>query len=264
VAVGLFLGYVSLRYIRNANLFCSFMPLLIAPEVASWPRRAKATLLAVGAGSAIFVLVFYYPFQRGFGVASYFPERLATFVEENGLRGNMMNSYGFGGYLAWRFFPERLVFVDGRNEVFIDLLRRLQQARTDSRAWNALLRDHAIEYAVLDYVDELDRVTTIAADGSARTTLAPVTATRFPRSRWALVDFDDTGMIFVRRDGVNARLVSREYRFVYPEGNGYQQSLVASGAVPRDAAVAELRRKLAGDPRSRRAQGLLASIAQNR
>ncbi|HEX6176755.1 MAG TPA: hypothetical protein VF057_00240 [Thermoanaerobaculia bacterium] len=263
IFTGAFLGYISLRYIRNSNLFCVFMPLLIAPEIAAWPRKPRAALLAGGLASAVFVLTYYYPFERGFGIASYFPDRVATFVESKNVRGNMVNSYGFGGYLIWRLFPERLVFIDGRNEVFVDLMKRLTAARADSRAWNALLRDYNIEYAVLEYVDDLDRVTTIRRDGTMTTALAPITATRFPRSRWALVYFDDDGMVFVRRDGVNAPLAQLEYRHVYPEGFGYQRFLVTTGREPRDRVIAELRRKLAEDPESRRARRLLASV-QNR
>lgn len=264
VFVGLFLGYIALRYIRNANLFCAFMPLLIAPEVAEWPRRARAALLAGGAAACLYVLTLYYPFERGFGVASYFPDRLATFVESRNVQGHMLNSYGFGGYLIWRLFPERLIFIDGRNEVFLDLLERLAASRADSRAWNALLRDYAIDYAVLEYVDDLDRVTTIGRDGSVAQSLAPLTATRFPRSRWALVYFDDDGMIFVRRDGANQHLLRHEYRHVYPEGRGYQRLLVETGLAPRHGVIAELRRKLAEDPQSQRARALLASVAQKR
>lgn len=261
VFVGAFLGYISLRYIRNVHLFCAFVPLLVAPEIASWRRASKGALLAAASLALLFVLTFYYPFERGFGVASYFPVRMAEFVRSADLRGNMMNSYGFGGYLIWALYPERPVFIDGRNEVYLPLLERIAKSRGDSRAWDALLRDHAIEYALLQYVDQPDRVTTVAADGSTTVTLAPMTATRFPRSRWALVYFDDNGMVFVRRAGANRHVLGLEYEAVYPEGTGYQRFLLESGAVDRDQAIAGLQRKLREDPSSERARALLRSIA---
>lgn len=263
VFVGMFLGYVSLRYIRNVNLFCAFIPLLGAPGLAGLRNTWRGALFALGTGSLLFVLTVYYPFERGFGIASYFPDRIASYVETRNLGGRMMNSYGFGGYLVWALYPDRLIFMDGRNEVFLALLKRLAAARSDSRAWTALLRDYDIEYALLEYVDAPDRITTVAADGSMTTSLAPITVTRFPRSRWALVYFDDDGMIFVRRDGVNSHVLADEFTAVFPEGPGYQRYVVESGAVPRDRAIAELRRKLAQHPESRRARNLLASIAPN-
>jgi hypothetical protein len=264
IFVGVFLGYISLRYIRNVNLFSTFVPLLIAPEVASLRKTWKGVLFAVGAAFLLLVLTVRYPFERGFGVASYFPDRIAAWVEREDLRGHMMNSYGMGGYLIWALYPERQIFIDGRNEVFLPLMERLVAARSDSRAWSALLREYQIEYAILEYVDTLDRVTTIGRDGKVTQSLAPISATRFPRSRWALVYFDDDGMIFIRRDGVNRGLLGHEYTAVYPEGAGYQRFQMESGAVDRERAAAELHRKLAEDPASRRAAALLRSMTQNR
>jgi hypothetical protein len=264
IFVGVFLGYISLRYIRNVNLFSTFVPLLIAPEVASLRRAWKGVLFAVGAAFLLLVLTVRYPFERGFGVASYFPDRIAAWVEREDLRGHMMNSYSMGGYLIWALYPERQIFIDGRNEVFLPLMERLVAARSDSRAWTALLGDYRIEYAILEYVDTLDRVTTIGRDGKVTQSFAPISATRFPRSRWALVYFDDDGMIFIRRDGVNRGLLGHEYTAVYPEGAGYQRFQVESGAVNRDRAVAELHRRLREDPSSRRAAALLRSMNQNR
>lgn len=264
IFVALFFGYISLRYVRNVGLFCTFVPLLTAPDMAVLKRPAKGVLLAFGAIALVIMLTWRYPFQRGFGIASYFPDGIAGYVEKNDLRGAMMNSYGFGGYLAWALYPERLIFVDGRNEVFLPLLEKLAAAKADSRKWNALLREYDIQYALFEYVDDLDRVTTVGRDGRVTTSLAPVTATRFPRSRWALVYFDDDGMIFVRRDGANAHVLGNEYEAVYPEGRGYQRFMVESGQVSRERAVAELRRKLAEDPDSRRARHLLSSIDQKR
>ncbi|HEU4522208.1 MAG TPA: hypothetical protein VFT12_09410, partial [Thermoanaerobaculia bacterium] len=234
------------------------------PDVAKLVRGWRAAILGFGAAALLFVLTLYYPFERGFGVASYFPDRVADYVQARNLTGHMMNSYDFGGYLAWRFYPERLIFIDGRNEVFLPLMERLAAARADSRAWNALLRDYDIQYALLNYVDDLDRVTTVGRDGSVTTSFAPVTATRFPRSRWALVYFDDDGMVLVRRDGSNRHVLADEYTAVYPEGHGYQRFMVTSGAASRERAIAELQRKLRDDPGSARARRLLASITQNR
>ncbi len=261
ILVGAFLMYVSLRYVRNVGLFCAFVPILTAPALSSASRKRDTAVAVIGVLSLLFVTTTYYPFQRGVGEASYFPDGLVRFTRQSDLRGHMLNSYGFGGYLIWTLWPERQVFIDGRNEVFLPLMQRLAVARSDSRAWNKLLSDYAIEYALLEYVDELERVTVLASDGKATTTLAPMTATRFPRSRWALAYWDDDGMVFIKRHGVNR--ISNEYGAIYPEGRGYQQQMIARGVADRAHAIAELQRKLREDPSCRRAQMLLRSI-QNR
>ena len=262
VLIAGFLGYISLRYVRNIALFSMFAPMLVAPELVNLSARPvwRRGLPALGAAALLFVLTIYYPFERGFGVASYFPDRLTQFIEANGVRGHMLNSYSFGGYLIWSLYPEHRIFMDGRNEVFLPLMQKLVKARSDSRAWNALLGEYAIEFAVLEYVDDLDRVTTVRPDGSRVDSFAPITATRFPRSRWALIYWDDDGMLFVRRGGANEALIAREYKAVFPEGDGYQSELVRLGLVDRNAVILELQRKLAEDPASHRARVLLDSL----
>lgn len=259
ILVALFLASISLKYIRNVGLFCTFVPLLISEEA---PRLHRRTIAALGVISVAIILTVYFPFERGIGEASYFPDGIVRFVKQRDLRGHMLNSYSFGGYLIWNLYPERRVFIDGRNEVYLPLLARLKIARADSRAWNTLLRDEQIEYALLEYVDDPDRVATIDASGKVTAGYAPVTVTRFPRARWALAYFDDDGMVFVRRKGVNS--IAGEYTSVFPEGRGYQRELVVRGAIDRSRAIAELQRKMAEDPGCRRAKSLLASVTQNR
>ena len=247
-----FLAYLSVRYVRNVGLFCTMFPMLVKFQKGSDPfRNLSRSTFGLGLVTLAFVAIFYFPFQRGIGEASYFPDRLAQYVEVNNLRGNMLNSYGFGGYLIWKLAPERKVFIDGRNEVYVPLLTRLQTAQTDSRAWFALLRDFRIEYAVLEYVDKLDEV---RIAGTNQAFPASATSVRFPQSQWALVFFDDDGMIFVRRNGANP--IADEYRFVFPEGHGYQRMLIDAGRVRKEDFLAEIERKLREDPGSRRAHAL--------
>jgi hypothetical protein len=248
IVVAAFLAFISLRYIRNVGLFCAFVPMLTAPALERLRGRWIGAVAAAGAASLAFILFAYYPFQRGVGEASYFPDGLARYTIRNDLRGNMLNSYGFGGYLIWTLWPGRPVFIDGRNEVYLPLMQRIVAARRDSRAWNALLADYRIEYALLEYVAEFERVTIVGGG----TKLAAVSSTRFPRSRWALVEWDDDGMIFVKRNGVNP--IRGEYTAVQPE---------AWEIGPRATAISELERKLAEDPGCLRARRLLA-MAQNR
>ncbi len=58
--------------------------------------------------------------QRYFGrgaAPGFYPETAASFVLEHRLPGEAIHDLSLGGYLAWRWFPERRVFIDGRLEV---------------------------------------------------------------------------------------------------------------------------------------------------
>jgi hypothetical protein len=261
-----FLGYVSLKYVRNVGLFCMMMPVLISPYAAS---LAKSRILpGIALVTSMLMLLFNLfnksIFEFGTGKASYFPEKIVHFTKRENLKGHMINSYGFGGYLIWTLFPERKVFIDGRNEVYLPLLEKLHESVTDSRKWYAILKEYEIEYALLNYVDDMEIVTVMTPGEKPVITYAPFTSTHFPRSGWALVYFDDTGMILIKRAGINQQLVSKEYASVFPEGidrgESYAKFLVRSGKLSKGEAIRDLERKLVEDPECRRAERLLKEI----
>lgn len=47
---------------------------------------------------------------RGFSV----PVNAVDFIEKNNLEGNMLNDFGYGGYITWRLYPSRKTFIDTR------------------------------------------------------------------------------------------------------------------------------------------------------
>jgi hypothetical protein len=49
-----------------------------------------------------------------------FPKGAVDWLLENKSQGNLFNSYGWGGYLIWRMYPEYRVYIDGRADVYGD------------------------------------------------------------------------------------------------------------------------------------------------
>ena len=85
------------------------------------------------------------PDEFGLGLqGGRFPVAAVDALEARPETGPLYNDVAFGGYLAWRLYPGR-VFIDGRNEVNPDLLREVVRARSDSRAWRALLERYGID-----------------------------------------------------------------------------------------------------------------------
>lgn len=257
-----FFGYISMKYIRNTGMFCWFLPLFIAPYVKELSQyKLQIQIAAVLSSlSLIYLTTIAFPFERGIGIASYFPQQISRFTKQHNLQGNMLNSYGFGGYLIWSLYPERKVFIDGRNEVYLPLLKKIVKSRTDNRQWNQLLKEYEIDYALLNYIDDLEKVTYMNPNGGSFVAYMPFTETHFPRSRWALIFWDDTGMVLVRRQGQNSKLLPMEFPNVYPEGSDYMVKLVENGKIPKSQAITQLERKLREDPSCRRAKNLLDAL----
>ena len=50
----------------------------------------------------------------GPGISWWFPERALEFVEREKLPANIFNTYGLGGYMTWRLFPDYRDYIDSR------------------------------------------------------------------------------------------------------------------------------------------------------
>jgi hypothetical protein len=78
------------------------------------------------------------------------PVGAVEFMKTHPLPGNMLNEYGYGGYLIWAA-PEHPVFVDGRADVFdwTGVLRDLAGWTTLESDPNALLDKYRIDFCLL-------------------------------------------------------------------------------------------------------------------
>ena len=179
--------------------------------------------------------------------------------------GHLFNSAVFGGYVVYRSFPPRQIFVDTRNEVDPSILRQLAEARSDARAWRALVERYDLDAALVRYEDRPRQVVGPPATPGGQPTaeLRTTSALLFPQTHWALVHWDDVSMLFLRRIETRApALEDSEYRFVQPEDVRATLQRAAADPAFRGGLLADLRRKLDADPECRRAQALLEAVSR--
>jgi hypothetical protein len=210
IAIFAVLAYLSIAHVRNQGLYFAAFPLLVAPIVRIERAQrafAIAALLPIASVAAR-------GDHRPSLVAHRFPVAAVARLRQTKLQGNIYNPDQFGGYLIWSFFPQRRVLTDGRNELYHSFLREYAVARVDSRAWHALLRKYRIDLAVDEYRGALDVV-----DGrSGRHQSIPASLAYFPRRDWALIGYDDAGMVFARRAAFTPAIVDRwELRGIVPD-----------------------------------------------
>jgi len=130
IVVGLV--HMFLRHVRNAELLATLAPLAIAPVLArAWPgirRDDQAKMLFGGLaapssfraiGLALLCATVYAAGVVRFGgirpPEATMPSAAIEFVRESGLKGRVLNHYGYGGYLISLGIP---TFIDGRGELF--------------------------------------------------------------------------------------------------------------------------------------------------
>ena len=194
---------LALQSVRNVALFvAAATPVLINSYSAIWKDLAKARKWSptvpprrLFAATTALVLLFITgatvlrvansissSAQHNLDAASY-PIGAADWLAEHPNVGTRMyNQYGWGGYLAYRFYPNqnRQVFIFGEAALMGDqLLNQYEDVQTLRPDWKAVLDEYKVDYIVYNR-------------GEA---LANVLATQ---PEWTLVYQDSVAVIYVR------------------------------------------------------------------
>jgi hypothetical protein len=199
---------LAARHVRYQGLYFAALPLLVPP------LRIKRDWIAVAAMVPI-AWAFAHGTHRVGVDAERFPLRAAAALKTARLDGNIYNVDQFGGLLEWTFYPAQRVLTDGRNELFRQFIAEDANARTDSRAWRALLEKYRVALAVDEYQASKMEVVDVAS-GERRA--LPASLVRYRRRDWALIAFDDAAMVFARRAAFPPeRIAALEYRYLVPD-----------------------------------------------
>jgi hypothetical protein len=77
--------------------------------------------------------------------AQKYPAAAVQFLRGHDEAGALFNAYGFGGYLVWKLYPARLVFIDGRADVYGDaLIEEYLSAENGEPGWRATLDKYKV------------------------------------------------------------------------------------------------------------------------
>ena len=70
----------------------------------------------------------------------------------------MFNAYNFGGYLIWALYPDQLVYVDGRTDLYDDeLLKEYLNTALTGDGWERTLKDRNIRVVLVETGSPLAR-----------------------------------------------------------------------------------------------------------
>ncbi len=244
-------GGLSFFAFRHGFLFCLAALAVCAGQLAEWDEvdawlaRRRNTWLTL----AVVILLFtglWLALHRGFnaelrrenlmGYGTFaIAQGAADFLEREQVTGRMFNTYDIGGYLLYRGYPNRKVFMDGRYVDYgLPFLERAFKAGTDKAAWEALVKDYGITYAVINF--------------RASPQQTPFAYIPFLDNNpdWALVYLDDRAAVYARNIPANQELIRRTaYHLLTVNNFAYGSILdtVPSTGIP--ALEAELRRQTA-------------------
>jgi hypothetical protein len=113
---------------------------------------------------------------------SLYPAGGVAYLREQGLAGNLFNTYGWGGYLIYELYPDYPVFIDGRADVYGDaLMKEYDEVAKITPRWRDVLQ----KYRVATVLIEKD---------------SPIAVLLASQNDWRKVYEGEVEQIFVRQD----------------------------------------------------------------
>jgi hypothetical protein len=113
--------------------------------------------------------------------AATFPIAGARYVEQENLPGPIFNYQPWGGYLIYRWYPTRRVFIDGRIDMYgTDIVKDYAEVVGARPRWRQVLDEYGVQTILIDKNSGLS--TLLLADGG-----------------WKRVFQGDVEDVFVRR-----------------------------------------------------------------
>jgi len=165
-------------------------------------KTAAAGIVIVSLFSFYSYKTFQFNFESVFSPSvqrSIYPFHAVDFIKENGIKGRLFNDYGWGGFLIWSLYPEK-VFIDSRGLNYGSMVEysvvvnAFDGPDKGKPLWEALLRSYGIDFILLPTVDFNGR-------------LYPLTAALYENERWPLIYADYNSMLFARDSKENRDLI---------------------------------------------------------
>jgi hypothetical protein len=227
---------------RFLGFWCVVAAPYLARDLADWmaarqlgatwsvERRAFAAALACVALTAIECTRSDLPLGIAIRPESY-PKPACDFIASAGVRGRGFNYFEHGGYLLWRFWPERdrLPFMTTIPELATPEMRQwYARAMAYPEDWQNLSSKYAFDWVLLKRQVPLENRYQDFLDAD---------------STYALVFFDDVSSLYVRRRGPMAAVAAR-FGYRWMAAGAARLRALASQAMASPQTRGELRAEL--------------------
>lgn len=110
-------------------------------KAAWWPVVTSLVFVALILGTKVRTLYAFDP--------TFLPIDAVTWLEEHPQEGRMFNDLNWGGYIAWRLWPEQKTFADSMADVTGEMTFDYETILTMSNGWEALMSRYDIAWVIL-------------------------------------------------------------------------------------------------------------------
>lgn len=208
---------ISLTAVRYTPFFVLLITPLVAPFWNERPTfniyKKENKIFRYSMYAMVFLSIFIMG-QSGFRhtiflkgpISELYPDAAVAFIKAAKPRGNVFNYYGWGGYLIYRLYPEKKVFIDGRGLSFpvfdkyaavID--GSLKISRDGTPTWRSVLDGYKIEMVLVPVYDKTDG------------RLIMLNKRLIDDPEWSLIFMGDkdNALFFLRNNIQNAEIIKR-------------------------------------------------------
>ena len=117
-----------------------------------YPRLAIGIALPILISIAVLVLVLKGPgmVQRNEFLPSKFPVKAVDYIIVHPFEGNMFNEFTWGGYLLYRLWPEKKVFIDGQTDFYgEELTREYADVYNTNNNFEDILNKYSVNWVIV-------------------------------------------------------------------------------------------------------------------
>jgi len=184
-------------------------------------------------------------FKWGLGIQrGYTPDGAIEFVEKNGISGNLYNSEEFGGYIIWRWYPQRKIFILGDNLLCEDI--RAQVYQNDITGVETLFEKYKVNYILKSYQTP------------------PLEGYYLSRGNWKLVYWDNIALVYLRDNKANKEIIKKYvYKYVDPLSFDFSFAQTLARHNFAQKAIEELQRNIAENPNNFKAYLFLGYLYES-
>ena len=121
------------------------------------------------------------------------PSGACDFLEKNKIKGRIFNTMDFGPYMAYRFYPDKRIFIDTRIGLYKeDFYELYMQAQNYPGKWEAIQKRYNFEIAVIRHL----------FTGSER-----ISRYLYNSKDWKLVYYDENSAVFLHKVDENKKAI---------------------------------------------------------
>ncbi len=138
------------NYLTRAFAHPKLSPTIFRKELGNIEYFLNATILLILIVCAVTLYPLFHSHDDNV-INRYLPVNATNFIEQQNIKGNMFNTYRYGGYLLHRLYPEQKVFIDIRADMYgADFIGKYETLLFAKNGWLKLVDDYNIAYFICD------------------------------------------------------------------------------------------------------------------